>query len=202
VLRPERRIRRGLLPRARDWLNRRFHLTAATPLPQPWLLVWTRSECEYGSDARNPQSQPKLGNRARRDLEGPTTPADTTASVGPAARMPVDPDHKHREQDGQDESRAVTMQDVPREETGAESAADADQGGHADPNGIWSWQQKPSQCTDEQTDEEKDDQVRNESHERRLPPMSGAIRPRQHRSLAGNYRAANGGLKEPSSAPV
>jgi hypothetical protein len=115
----------------------------------------TRSELVFrliagGNDTAIPHPPP-------RDLEAPPASTDVSPAVARPARVPVDPHDQHREQDREDEPRTMTMQHVPREETGTERAADADQRGHANPHGIWSWQQKPSERADEETDKEKDD---------------------------------------------
>jgi len=50
-------------------------------------------------------------------LERPPPATEPLPSVGRPARMPVDPDHEHREQNRQHDSAAMAMQYVPREET-------------------------------------------------------------------------------------
>ena len=85
-----------------------------TTLGPPWLLscfCWP-----HRAIRTNPGAVVYVRVRA----DGSSTP------VGPAARAAADPDHQHREQNRQDQGRAMPMQDIPRQQPGAEGAAQPD----------------------------------------------------------------------------
>lgn len=68
----------------------------------------------------------------------------------------------------------MAMQHIPREQARAEAAAQSDEYGHGDPDGIRPGQQQPRQRTDHQTDEEQDDEVGEKTHARIVPLVDAA----------------------------
>ena len=69
-------------------------------------------------------------------------------------------------------SRAVAMQDIPREQPGTERAAESNQHRHADAHRVPAWKQQTSQRTHEETHEEQNDEIDDETHTRILAGTS------------------------------
>jgi hypothetical protein len=122
------------------------------------------SRSKANSDAASAARTGAAAERGLPPLVRRAPAARHSAAVSGRSRTAVQPHDQHREDDGQDQASAVTMQDVPGEEPGAERATDTDERGHADAHRVWTGKQQPCQATHDKADEEQNDEVGDEAH--------------------------------------